>query len=84
MRIRTTKTAFSATSSRHTSDSSKHSRRVNNQDRQVCLQGIETACGTVDGPGSQIGTVEQLDFDGTVGHQLSDFIVRQVLGQIVG
>ena len=44
---------------------------------------METACGAPDGNRSQIETIEQPDFDGTVGHQLSDFIVRQVLGQIV-
>ena len=44
---------------------------------------METVRGAPEGNRSQIGTVEQPDFDGTVGHQLSDFIVRQVLGQIV-
>lgn len=44
---------------------------------------METVRGAPEGNRSQIGTVEQPDFNRTVGHQLTDFIVRQVLGQIV-
>ena len=44
---------------------------------------MEAASKAPEGNRSQTGTVEQHDFDGTVGHQLTDFIVRQSLWQIV-